>query len=239
VNRYRLGPASPGVAAKDYSRDKAPLKTLIERESIVPAAGKNVRVSAQMGQHFSRLLNLAGLAKYTGAFLTSFPLQPPAPAARASPDSDTLNYLAVMAQRVIDGPALYSKLAPGRPPGGQVVLPVDAPFNALAAADRPAMINAATDWMNWYENLFSQPQPNETAWSGERMEYTFAISGNTSRGEMTLSAPEYRDGTLDWYSYGRHDRNSGIRRKTAVAWLSPSRRAAKSLLRRLKAGQKL
>jgi hypothetical protein len=68
-------------------------------------------------------------------------------------------------------------------------------------ADRPALAQAAADWLDWYNQLFSQPRVGETAWVKERMEYTFAVAGNTSRGELAMSAPEYSDGRLDWYSF--------------------------------------
>jgi hypothetical protein len=201
VSRYRLGAATPTNPAKEYLRDKTPLETLVERESIVPAAGKNLRAAAQSGLHFLRLLNGAGLAKYASTLLATFKLQSATPAERISLDSGTLNYLEVMAQRVMDGLMLYNKLLPGRQPNGQVVLPTDAPFNTVVSADQPAMIKVAGDWMTWHETLFSQPSSNESAWIKERMEYSFAVSGGTTKGEVALNAPEYRDGNLDWFSF--------------------------------------
>ena len=38
------------------------------------------------------------------------------------------------------------------------------------------------------------------AWNPARQEYAFAVSALTSAGEVTLSADEYTDGDLDWYS---------------------------------------
>jgi hypothetical protein len=35
----------------------------------------------------------------------------------------------------------------------------------------------------------------------ERIEYEFAVSGNTSEGEIVLAAPEYLEGHLDWFSF--------------------------------------
>lgn len=202
VSRYRLGAASSSNPAKKYSSDEAPLETLVERESIVPTAGKNLRAAAQSGLHFSRVLNAAGMGKYLSALLSAFKIAPPTAAERKSLDQATLSYLEVMAQRVIDGVALYNKLLPGRQPNVDITLPSDAPFNTIAAGDRAAVAKAVTRWMAWHENLFSQPgAANESAWVKERMEYTFAASGNTSKGEMPLKAPEYFDGNLDWYSF--------------------------------------
>lgn len=201
LTRYRPGPAAPATTATDYAPAKIPLETWVEREAINIPTSNNLRVAARAGLHFTRLLNLRGLAKYAGTFLSSFSIKPPTEPARSSYDTDTSNYLSVMAQRVIDGTALYAKLAPTRTGSAPVVLPAEVPFTAIAAADRPAMVQAATEWTDWYAGLFSQPKPGETAWVKERMEYMFAVAGNTSRGEMALAAPEYRGGRLDWYSF--------------------------------------
>lgn len=201
VSRYRLGLAAPTNPAKAYLREKVPLETLVERESLVPESGRNLRAAVQAGLHFIRLLNASGLARYASAFLASFKLQPPTAAESSALDHASSNYLGVMAQRAIDGIALYNKLLPGRQTDGGVALPPDAPFNSVTPADRPGMMKAASDWMKWYDNLLSQPGPNESAWLKQRMEYSFVVSGNTSKGEMPLTAPEYRDGTLDWYSF--------------------------------------
>ncbi len=195
ITRYRAG-QSTAVAAKDYSAAAMPLEALVEHESV-----GNLQFSVQAGLHFSRTLNLRGLSKYAGAFLNSFSLKPLTETERSSLDSGTVNYMTVMARRVIDGAALYAKLAPGRQGTADVALPNESPFSGVATADRQAIVRALTDWMDWYTALFSQPRPDENPWVRDRMEYTFAVSANTSRGEVALSAPEYRDGRLDWFSF--------------------------------------
>ncbi|HEY0375614.1 MAG TPA: hypothetical protein VGC87_01500 [Pyrinomonadaceae bacterium] len=199
LTRYRPGPAT--AAAMDYAPARTPLETCVEREPISAAPNVNLRAAAQAGLHFTRLLSLRGLAKYTGPFISSFALRPPTEAERGTLDTTTLNYLAVMAQRVINGAALYAKLAPARVGSAPVVFPAEAPFKAVLATDLSAMVQAATEWVDWYDGLFSQPKPGETAWVKERMEYTFTVAGNTSRGELAMTAPEYYDGRLDWYSF--------------------------------------
>lgn len=195
ITRYRPG-QSTAVAPREYFPATTPLEALVEHETI-----SNLQFAAQAGLHFSRILNLRGLSKYGGAFLNIFFLKPPTEAERSSLDSATLNYLTVMARRVIDGAALYAKLAPGRQATTDVALPNEPPFSGIATADRQVMIRALTDWMDWYTALFSQPRPDENPWVRDRMEYTFAVSANTSRGELALAAPEYRDGRLDWFSF--------------------------------------
>ena len=198
LTRYRSANAASAVS---YAPAKTPLETIVERETVNAAPGVNLRAAAEAGLHFTRLLSSRGLAKYTGPFVSSFALRPPTEAERGTLDAATLNYLSVMASRVINGAALYAKLAPTRAGNAPVVFPAEAPFNAVTAADLPNMVRAATEWVDWYDELFSQPKPGETAWVKERMEYSFAVACKTSRGELAMTAPEYYDGRLDWYSF--------------------------------------
>ncbi len=57
-----------------------------------------------------------------------------------------------------------------------------------------------TAWLAWFESLFSQSDHNP-AWPQDRLEYSFAVSGQTTAGETVLKAPEYLEGHLDWYSF--------------------------------------
>jgi len=201
ISRYRLGAAGSTTPAKEYSSNKVPLETIVEREAVAPPAAKSVRAAAQAGLHYSRLLGVRGMAKHVAAIQAAFQLAAPTSAERMTLDIATVNYLAVMAQRAIDGAALYAKLVRGRQAGGQFVLPADAPFTTIATNDRAAVAMASAEWLDWYDSRFSQPAGTDSAWVRERMEYAFAISGNTSKGEMALAASEYRGGRLDWYAF--------------------------------------
>ena len=53
--------------------------------------------------------------------------------------------------------------------------------------------------MHWYDTALVDPSVAE-AWNPARQEYAFAVSAQTSAGEVTLAADEYTDGELDWYS---------------------------------------
>jgi hypothetical protein len=200
VTRYRPGSASAATAPRDYKPAELPLETLVEREAVYPATGNNLRLAAQAGLQYTRLLARRGL-RPPAAFTAAFVIPSPTAAERDALDAGTLRYLAVMAGRVVDGRALYARLAPSRPPGGDPVLPSDAPFAAIPATERPATISALREWMDWYDRLFSQPGAGDTAWLTPRMEYAFAVSSLTSRGEATLAAAEYADGRLDWFSF--------------------------------------
>jgi hypothetical protein len=62
------------------------------------------------------------------------------------------------------------------------------------------VLKAMTAWLAWYDTLFP-PVKTKPAWVSERIEYAFSVSGKTAGGEVVLSAPEYLDGRLDWFSF--------------------------------------
>ena len=62
VSRYRLGAAAVNAAVSPYAADQAPLETIVEREIVAPASGRNLRLAAQRGLHFARLLTANGMA---------------------------------------------------------------------------------------------------------------------------------------------------------------------------------
>ena len=75
-------------------------------------------------------------------------------------------------------------------------------------ADDAEVLDAARTWLAWAAALFSQPDDqldgDAQAWQTERLEYAFTLStklGEDQFGERPLSAEQYLDGRLDWYSF--------------------------------------
>lgn len=187
----RYSPA--GGSAMTY--DGTPLESFVEREQVALGAGARQRLAAETGQHFLRLLEAGGAGGYSAAYLTIYGL---APGDTSGLDPDSQQYLALMAGRVPDGAQLYADLTAALLPPGTGTLP---PSPAIAAADVTAVTSAATAWLAWCDALYGQPT-GPTAWTSDRMEYQFAVSAALSSGtELTLTAAQYADGSLDWYSF--------------------------------------
>jgi hypothetical protein len=106
----------------------------------------------------------------------------------------------VMSRRTIDGLRLAAHLRPLQDRNGLTELFQETPFEQIAAAERPKVIAALTAWLTWADTFFQQTAP-PAAWMPERMEYAFAVSGKTAAGEVVLTAPEYLEGRLDWFSF--------------------------------------
>mgnify|MGYP003584575558 CR=1 FL=1 len=191
--------------------DLVPLETLVEREAIRLGGAMQPRLAAEAGLHFRRLLGSHGVSAPLGPFAL--------PTADEEPlktfDSDTRRFLQVMAGRVPDGQLLYDVLRRIRDGVGSIAL--SEPYRTrvtagiqswqewkktLSQADADAATRAETDWLNWYETLFSEPPADgNRSWLPERLEYEFAVAAPTPEGEVVLAAPEYPGGHLDWYSF--------------------------------------
>lgn len=74
------------------------------------------------------------------------------------------------------------------------------------------MDDAGTDFLAWFTRVYSQPaSQNDSAWIPERLEYQFACSLPESDGSTTvISAEEYYQGSLDWYSFDFESNPSGF-----------------------------
>lgn len=205
VVRYHSGPLpdDPAVAkdhARDYSPPSLPLETLVECEPVRRAGAASFRLAAEAGLHFVRLLDAQKVGTYRDLYRNTYSLKAPPENERLNLDGDSLRFLEVMAGRVLDGSQLYARLAPLGQSGHLDELFNEAPLNEIQSADRSRVVQAMTSWLAWYETLFSQSSESQS-WMRDRLEYAFAVSGQTSAGELVLSAPEYLEGHLDWFSF--------------------------------------
>jgi hypothetical protein len=168
--------------------------------------GDGLRLAAEAGLHFLRLLTDRGLSAYRKDYLARYRLNPPSEPERDSLDDASLRFWETMALRVPDGHRLYSDLSSAlRPPGSEPSLP---PEPIIKEADRKKIFEVAEDWMRWFEALAGGPATGQSSWNSERMEYEFAVAAKTTSGEVVLTAPEYSGGHLDWYSFNIHTGDS-------------------------------
>jgi len=199
LTRYLARPlATSSAVGQALDTRTAPLETLVEREPVLRGA-MHLRLAADAGQHFRRLLVAAGLTIHYAAYLARYAVQNPTPEQRSAYDEATLRFLSVVASRCIDGSRLFDTLRLGNFPNpGLPGLSQDA---AISAADRQTAIGVANAWLAWYLALISEPTDGSTPWVPERMEYEFAVTAATPTGEIVLNTPEYTEGHLDWFDF--------------------------------------
>jgi hypothetical protein len=189
-----------GGAVQSYSPLALALETLVEREGVL-ADKVPSRWAAETGLHFLRLLDVEGMGAHRSLFVKGpYALKPPTPKERQALDGDSRRFLDVVAGRAIDGVRLQARLAALRRRNALAELFQEAPFDSIAAADHPKVLQAVNAWLTWYETPVSESD-GRSAWVPERIEYEFAVSGRTSEGEVVLAAPEYLEGYLDWFSF--------------------------------------
>jgi hypothetical protein len=104
---------------------------------------------------------------------------------------------ALAGARSIDARRLLAALAPLRDASG--VLTALPPEPVVPPELRDLALERLQRWLAWFDAALVDPGVAE-AWNPSRQEYAFAVSAQTSAGPVTLSADEYTDGNLDWYS---------------------------------------
>ena len=115
-------------------------------------------------------------------------------------DAASLAFIRVLTGRTIDGLRLAARLRALQASNSMADLFRDAPFDQVVESDRSEVTVIVTNWLTWLDGLFQQGAA-PSAWIPERMEYAFSISGKTAVEEVVLTAPEYLDGRLDWFSF--------------------------------------
>lgn len=201
VTRYRPGAPSGAQPAGPYQASVVPLETLVESESVVAEGARNWRQSVKTGQHLLRLLDVGGAGIPRSVWLSSeYVLAKPSAEQRRRLDSESLQFLQVVGGRALDGVRLRTRLAALHTRNALEEFFQASPFNQITGNGRQKVIQAITAWLTWYDSIFPQSAV-PTAWIPERMEYEFAVSGKTGEGEVVLEAPEYCEGTLDWFSF--------------------------------------
>ena len=201
LSRYQPGPQSAAHPSRPYAPETLALETLVESEAVGTGARPNWKLAAEAGNHLLRLLQLNGAGQTRALWLSSaYVLAGPTADQERTLDAASLQFIQVMSRRTIDGLRLAAHLRPLRDRNALVELFQETPFEQIAAAERPKVIAALTAWLTWADTFFQQTAP-PAAWMPERMEYAFAVSGKTAAGEVVLTAPEYLEGRLDWFSF--------------------------------------
>mgnify|MGYP001365202440 CR=1 FL=1 len=194
ITRYfstrKRQPSSPLNITGQAFDGTVPLETLVERERVRRTEGpiSQVRLAAEAGLHFLRLLDMNGVGTLRANVIRDFPLQPLTVDQSTSVDQDTARFMHVMAGRVPDGTLLRAGIPS---------------WTGFSQDQKEAVWKTFKKWLAWYDMLFYEPPGlEESSWDPQRLEYHALISASTPKGEVVLNASEYADGHLDWYSFG-------------------------------------
>ncbi len=173
-----------------------PLETWIEREPIREHQAYKPKLAAEAGLALLRLLTQHKVKEeYKQKILKIFPLKRPDTEKLKNPlDSETQKFLLLVENRVPDGEQIYL--------AHQTNNDAWKSWYDFASPNRTSVDAAVKEWIDWYVELFSEPdRTDNTTWIPERLEYSALVSAPTPGHETVLTVPEYTEGSLDWYSF--------------------------------------
>jgi len=187
------GYAPDGTGAGQVPYDPGvPLEPHMER---VPVT-LNLRGSAQLGAHAEAAIRAAVAHATAGTVIAALRAAYPIAAtvaADAPEDAAGRAVRASLAGRVVDGVALAAAAAVAQA-GGTPVPPL--PPEASLPGIPPVLAGLAA----YRASLYSEPA-GDAAWQSRRLSYAATVSSAASTGTVTLTAPDFRGGDLDWYSF--------------------------------------
>ncbi len=206
LSRYHSGTVDPGssVSAPAYDPTTMPLETLVEREPVrvteQTTKPDRLRFAVEAGVELLRIIDQMFADQlisrnYRNDFLREFPFTLTTEQ-RAGLDSDSLNFVDLMASRVPDARRLAQSFRSAGPNKIFIL-----PALKIAPADVTEVQTAAQLWLKSSATFFSEPEVANLSWLPERMEYAFSVAARFVDGERALTSQEYSEGHLDWYTF--------------------------------------
>jgi hypothetical protein len=178
-----------GGAATPYD-PSVPLEVRVERERL----SGSLYLATQLARMFLRLMRDHGLVGHRDRLISKYPL-----AYAIDPnDHEGLQLSTAMQGRLFDGYRLYEDMIAVAGSGTRFDQWMT--DEGISSADRQAFTTIAAQYMQWFERSYSQSGETSSAWLSERLEYRFAIA-SPSMQQKTLTADQYYQGHLDWYSF--------------------------------------
>ncbi len=176
-----------GTSAAEVYDDTIPIETIVERERVPFTQALRV----QAAQYLLRLHSSALRAKYVTRYRTAFPFQQTADADYRG-QVDGLNLYVATRRLGFDGEQALNSIRAG-------TFSTDVPIDA---ADATAIKTVTDAFQAWMERQYSQPPATSDVWSDSRLSYAAAAAAPASGGtQISLVAPRYEGGRLDWYSF--------------------------------------
>jgi hypothetical protein len=179
--------------AEPYSARTQPLETRVEQESALQSDEPQLKLRADLGRQWLALLGKDLSVRYRELFFKEYPL----PLLPTDADEAAQRAYRLLAGRVLDGYALYTRLVPWK--GTLWIGTKIPPFDQIQTQDQGAVMAAALRWRTWCATrIRAQAAP---AWVPAKQEYEFTAVASGKKGEVLLHAGEHRGERLDWYAF--------------------------------------
>jgi len=156
----------------------------------------NVRGSAQLGRHVEAAIRAAvppaTATDVIAALRSAYPIAAAVPA-DAPEDPTGRAVRASLAGRVVDGVALAAAYAVAQAGGTP-----DPPLPPEASD--PGIPAVLADLVAYRASLYSEPA-GDAAWQSRQLDYAATVTSASSQRQITMTAPDFRGGDLDWFSF--------------------------------------
>jgi hypothetical protein len=179
----------PGEHVSEYNAS-VPLEVQVERESLTGS----LFLATQLARYFLRLMRDQGLTAYLDRFLLNYPLD----AAIDKNDYEGVQLLTAVQGRLFDGYQLHHDMVTAAGSGTRFDQWMnDAGFPG-AAQQQFTLI--AEPYKAWINRTYGLSSTGTSAWLPEKLEYQFALASSLPQ-QTRLTADQYSEGHLDWYSF--------------------------------------
>jgi len=210
MTRVDLDPDADASTARDYDvTADGPLESVVEREAVLESASSapNRETAVETGRNFLQRLDRRGVTvdgrpPRAGDFPAALRLDE----GEGTVDAAGERYLSVTEDRALDGSALYERFtAAGNvaaASGWQGVSWGGVNHAYPGSGSVPdGYKRAVFAFVEWYADLYDEPDGEHAAWSRDRMEYEFAVATGSGDTETVFRADEYEGGRLDWDAF--------------------------------------
>ena len=178
--------------------DAVPLEVQVEQETIQ----FDLFTQLQVGKTWVRLLRAKGLSStIASVYIPRCPFIDPAGQLgkdyRAS-QPDTAAWLSLTGGHIPNGETLLAAIRNGSH------LTWLAAAVGLSVAQKQTLTDLGKQLAKLFDRVYSQPDTTSgDAWQQKHLDYQFGVTLNEPDARVTLTADQYADGHLDWYSFDR------------------------------------
>lgn len=190
---------SPNGGTEPYDPN-LPLEAILEARPIpLTRAGRmhNSDLRLALGRRWKRLLETTGHGGRVPAFLNAYHFTAPDQSAKTdfltTAHAAAWQTIAAVADRAIDGGALLLHLSTAG------ALATDG--LGLVDPEKQQIDDLGAEFLEWAQHLYFQPSVEMECWKPRHLEYEIGLSAPNEEQPAALSAPEYRGGRLDWFSF--------------------------------------
>ena len=184
--------AFPGDSVFPYS-DTVPLETVVENERLTGT----LFLATQLCRYFVRLMKDEGLLLFMDKLRTKYELK----YTIDKNDYEGIQLFNAVREELFDGFLLHTDtITPGA--GAGTAFDDWMTAEAIPGGPQDQFRTIVTKFQKWFTRNYTQPAVAASAWLPSQLEYQFAVSSPIAqRQQQTLTADQYYEGHLDWYSF--------------------------------------